>query len=347
MAQSPPSLESALELSIQLTNSLNPDTLFSNLRYVLNRILGDYEISIYEVEYRARNRRCRTVAQANIKESVLHDISQAAVSLQLSSSPFAVESLANNVPVRTVIREGSEHLFYPLKADFTSPLLIVIVAQSMDDDCFALVEKFLKVYINHLNVLSLSERDALTGLKNRQSFNHTLNSLLTAFKDNMSEVNNLCFAILDVDHFKHINDSYGHLFGDEVLLMISNIMQSEFRYEDHLFRYGGEEFAVILTNVNLDQAKLVLKRFTRSLSAHNFPQIDGITVSIGLVMAQQQHTTMQIIQQSDQALYWAKQNGRNRMATYEELVAQGKIIPAEIVEHQVELYDDDNIGAAG
>lgn len=199
----------------------------------------------------------------------------------------------------------------------------------------------LKIYSNHLSILLESETDTLTGLLNRRTFDQNIGKIVAARtapdlpvsvsgkshrarrKGGVAEFHWL--AIMDIDHFKRVNDQYGHLYGDEVLLLMARNMCKVFRQKDKLFRFGGEEFVVVLDRTSLDNAHEVLERFRNTIEKHDFPQIGRVTVSIGFVRLDKAEVPSVIIGHADQALYYAKQNGRNRVCQYEELVSTGKL----------------------
>ena len=133
--------------------------------------------------------------------------------------------------------------------------------------------------------------------------------------------------MLDVDHFKLINDSQGHLFGDEVLLLLAQQMTDSFRENDLLFRYGGEEFAMVLMDIEAEQAQQTLDRFRERIAAYDFPGVNQVTVSIGYTLFDKRLSMEELISQADTALYYAKTTGRNAVHGYQDLVGKG-LIPA-------------------
>jgi diguanylate cyclase (GGDEF)-like protein len=146
-----------------------------------------------------------------------------------------------------------------------------------------------------------------------------------------------CLAVLDIDHFKRVNDTYGHLMGDEVLLHFAQCMNHTFRDYDLLFRVGGEEFVVVLRNVDADRAHAVMERFRKVVETHYFPQVGQITASIGVTFIGPHDLPGLVIDRADQALYYVKQHGRNQVAFYEHLVAQGALQQKQ-VESDIELF---------
>jgi diguanylate cyclase (GGDEF)-like protein len=130
-------------------------------------------------------------------------------------------------------------------------------------------------------------------------------------------------AVIDVDHFKLVNDKFGHLYGDEVLILIANLLQSSFRSQDRVFRFGGEEFVVLLRSTTLANAYKIIERFRTNVEGHDFPQVGRVTVSVGFVSISALEAPVIILGRADQALYYAKSHGRNMACHYDELVSGG------------------------
>jgi diguanylate cyclase (GGDEF)-like protein len=209
---------------------------------------------------------------------------------------------------------------------------------------FELLGKLLQVYGNQTLMLSRSELDPLTGLYNRQTFDERIRRVLQRAARQRraadgSGAASTCFALFDVDHFKQVNDQYGHLYGDEVLTLLARLMMKSFRHEDLLFRYGGEEFAVVLANATLEIAASALERFRATVEAFTFPQIGRKTVSIGFTaLGVDGSGVEQAVMCADKALYYAKHNGRNQSHCYELLVAEGKLEAVTQATGTVELF---------
>jgi diguanylate cyclase (GGDEF)-like protein len=132
-------------------------------------------------------------------------------------------------------------------------------------------------------------------------------------------------AVVDVDHFKTVNDKFGHLYGDEVLILIANLLQSSFRVQDRVFRFGGEEFVVLLRSTTLDNAWKIIERFRTNVENHEFPQVGRVTVSVGFVSISAYESPVVTLGHADQALYYAKSNGRNQACHYDDLVSHGML----------------------
>ncbi|MBI3445803.1 MAG: GGDEF domain-containing protein, partial [Magnetospirillum sp.] len=179
-------------------------------------------------------------------------------------------------------------------------------------------------------------RDTLTGLKNRKTFDENFSHIVAgsrhidvSFNGNRRtshlEGQHHWLGIIDIDHFKRVNDSYGHVFGDEVLLLLSALMRKAFRAEDRLFRFGGEEFVVLLAPTTFDAAISVFERFRATVAAFNFPQVGRITVSVGFVRIDAQDLPSVVIGNADRALYFGKKHGRDQVRSFEQLVADGDL----------------------
>jgi two-component system cell cycle response regulator len=158
----------------------------------------------------------------------------------------------------------------------------------------------------------LALTDGLTGLYNRRHATKRLDEEIARARRNNT---GLCVAMCDVDHFKAINDEFGHSAGDHVLQQIANSLTEYVRRNDIVSRWGGEEFLVIFSEIKLTAARIVAERLRGRLA--NAPQVEGgpekISVSIGLAMLRQGTTGDTLIEQADQALYRAKARGRNRV----------------------------------
>lgn len=157
---------------------------------------------------------------------------------------------------------------------------------------------------------SQSVTDVLTGVKNRRSFDLTIEEDFTRARARRTT---LSLLMIDVDHFKSFNDDFGHPAGDEVLRSVAQLLQSEMRESDSLFRYGGEEFAVVLPETTCKGAFVLAERFRRTVQRAPWPK-RAITISIGVAAIDADTgSPRDLLQSADQALYSAKQIGRNRV----------------------------------
>ncbi|ACL04664.1 diguanylate cyclase [Desulfatibacillum aliphaticivorans] len=164
-------------------------------------------------------------------------------------------------------------------------------------------------------IVDMSITDELTGLSNRRYFNEVVDIEVQKARNNGSP---LTLCMMDLDHFKNVNDTYGHLTGDKVLAETGALLKQGFRSHDMIFRYGGEEFAVILPDTDLEHAKRACERFRESVQEHvmdaKVKQVK-ITISIGIanMPGEQIMEAGELIDAADHALYRAKELGRNRV----------------------------------
>jgi len=184
-------------------------------------------------------------------------------------------------------------------------------------------------YCHKLCSLEGTYRDNLTGLYNRKAFDLRMGSLLNS--QHIARRKNLCkpsvFVMFDIDHFKQINDTHGHLYGDEALSIIAKLMIDSFREYDLLFRYGGEEFCAVLMDIDDEVCREILNRFKSKIEIYDFPKQDEVTVSIGYTDFDCELSIEQMIDQADKALYFSKEHGRNTIHQYMDLVDK-KLIEA-------------------
>lgn len=156
-------------------------------------------------------------------------------------------------------------------------------------------------------------RDELTGLYNRHQFSETMHSYLAIMQ---APGSSLGVMMMDVDHFKQVNDIHGHLAGDEILRSFKKIPENCLRKTDFLARYGGEEFVVLLPNADLPTLKHISERIRKFVASEVFDNIEkgfGVTVSVGTTLYRNRETVEAVIARADKALYQAKMNGRNQV----------------------------------
>lgn len=228
---------------------------------------------------------------------------------------------------------------FTVESERSSRGLLITINENIIDEHY--IHTLLSAYNHQVHLLRNKDTDSLTGLFNRQSFDSKLTKLHSNFSSEKranDEPCQYCFALFDIDFFKKVNDKYGHIYGDEVLLMFSTLMKETFRDVDILFRYGGEEFAVLLHNVNLIQADSILNRFRKNIEEFNFPMENKVTASIGYCEFNNKVPLTSIIERADKALYYAKENGRNIVSGFESLIKQNKIQDIIINEGDVELF---------
>jgi diguanylate cyclase (GGDEF)-like protein len=155
--------------------------------------------------------------------------------------------------------------------------------------------------------------DPLTQVFNRGTYNMEIAQMIKEFK---RYKNPAALIIIDIDHFKTFNDDYGHKVGDAVLVLVASVIKGAVRDTDMVFRYGGEEFLVLLDNIDLKNALMVAEKVRAQIESHhltNKANVLNVTVSIGLSCFKEGDVESSIFERADKALYKGKQNGRNRV----------------------------------
>lgn len=156
--------------------------------------------------------------------------------------------------------------------------------------------------------------DALTGLFNRGAFDRALNNLIE-----QADERDACLTMLDLDHFKKVNDSFGHIIGDNVLKFTATLLRKHVEPHHYVARYGGEELAIIMPDTSIDKASEIAEKIRESLACSRLKKrnssesIGQITVSIGISSLKQGDTAEDFIMRADNALYKAKETGRNKV----------------------------------
>lgn len=226
---------------------------------------------------------------------------------------------------------GTSTYLYPLKSAANQVFSVVAISADIEDAAQqAAIRMLLQIIQNLIWLNNDNERDTLTGLLNRKSFEQKINKVLghisnTSKRKDDTESHAYFLAIFDIDHFKNVNDTYGHLIGDEVLLLFSQLMTQTFRDKDMLFRFGGEEFIGVFQCMDATDIEVILERFRLKIASYSFPQIGEVTVSIGYTAIAALEISSKLIDRADTALYYAKNHGRNRSCCYEALLAEGSL----------------------
>lgn len=225
-----------------------------------------------------------------------------------------LRALKTFVPVEFQGGGDRTRLVLPLRGDPGPARLVALDGLPEDPWVRTRVIQVVEIYGNLVRMMDSRERDALTGLLNRQTFASLFS--LAASRVASGATGLLYLAVLDIDHFKRINDNFGHLYGDEVLIHFSRLMERSFRHTDDLFRFGGEEFVVLLSSDCEYGARAALERFRGRVGDYAFPGVGRVTVSIGFVRCRSGMLPTTLVDRADRALYVAKDAGRNRVVEF-------------------------------
>ena len=164
-------------------------------------------------------------------------------------------------------------------------------------------------------IRDISQIDPLTGIYNRRKIGQNLTEIQNEHRD-------VTIILMDLDHFKKINASYGHDVGDDVLKQVAFTLSKNVRDEDVVGRFGGEEFILVLQNKSIQQALDIAERCRKEIESTrikiNDKEFIQISASFGITVGNHYQTKQQILKQADEALYLAKKSGRNQVKQFEE-----------------------------
>jgi len=313
-----------------------------SLLRTLGPLLGVLETSFFRIDDNGHVIRAlyhsRKVVKTEGTQSVVENIEEVTNEQEI---PEAVRNLFESVRMlgKSCSRKVDVDLqiCYPIYGDNT---LIGYFVFQRDREVTpvedAIIQGVLEVFTNYFELLDTSQRDQLTGLLNRYSLDANLDRLWNVLSARLHDAadtvegekrttnpENYWLGVLDIDHFKKINDTYGHIIGDEVLIMITRLLQASLRQSDLLYRYGGEEFVVIIAANDLESATQAFERTRKKIEQFEFPQVGHVTVSGGFCSADPSVLPQEVINRADVSLYAAKDAGRNRIYHYDTLIKEG------------------------
>ena len=162
----------------------------------------------------------------------------------------------------------------------------------------------------------IGSRDSLTGLGNRRYFDNALNEEIARARE---EENPLCVSLADIDHFKAINDKFGHMAGDVVLKRFADLLTANIKGDDKVARFGGEEFAILFPDAELSDATSILNQIQKQLESKRWAvaasgeRLGAVTASFGVARLRDGESADELLRRVDAKLYEAKASGRNRV----------------------------------
>lgn len=312
------------EWAIRLTEQLDDTQLDSIYGQMLNEVLG---IGAYGVWLNTR---------FNPELEPTHTLGAQILSeIELQQAYMRASSMPDN----QIFISFKSHVVLPIRHKNTLFGLLVIKSEPALSNTLLVVMYYLcSVYINQLGTLHHARLDPLTELLNRQTFEQKVIQIMAGegFLPPREELAKRVWflAMLDIDHFKSVNDTYGHIIGDEVILLVAQLLKQNFRAEDYVFRYGGEEFACLFQASNERTAMSTLERLRLVIANHRFPQVGQVTMSMGFVEVKDFCQVTALVHQADLALYESKHHGRNRVTPYSALTHS----PTAFDDSDIELF---------
>ena len=337
-----------LERLADLTGYRDRDVMDVTLVTAIREMLRPLTLGIYRCVGEAGDERWLTRARAGAGDAV--PTADPAWLPLAELPPLNTHPLRHDAYVRQqlVVQAGSPSLsVFPLTTEHEAlGVLEIETEEPLDTASQRLVGSVLRLYRNFHGLLDYSERDTLTGLLNRKTFDESFLKATAgpsiAFNEDAdprkaADVPGCWLGMIDIDHFKHVNDTFGHLIGDEVLLLLARLIRSSFRSHDQLYRFGGEEFVVLMRCGSDHDAANAFERLRGNTARYAFPQVGRITVSIGFTRIRSGDTPSGAFERADKAVYIAKGRGRNQVQSHADLVASGALVDDQ-KDSDVELF---------
>ena len=328
-----------LESIAETTTHRDRETLHSSIARLILEFLEAELVTIYQlvddgggphlssyIEVRHEGKR-RPRSPEAVDTSATHP--DALIIQRLADVPEWEECVRLKKPMHFVPSLGTVTAVLPVAADRgVAGLLVVRGRKRFADRDLQHVGSMLRILANHLALLDYSQRDNLTQLFNRQTFEAAFlkrqQRVMDLAKD--ADMANSCWlGLVDVDKFQQINDTYGHLFGDEMVLLVSQILPTCFRASDSLYRFAGGEFAVVLDHATVAGARTAFERLRAKIEGFSFPQVGQMAISLGYTRLLESDGPDSGIERADAALFYAKRNGRNQVRSFDELLAAGEV----------------------
>ncbi len=213
---------------------------------------------------------------------------------------LTADDMVFNIQIMTQIRIGGIRIFYIiLGINILSAFIVLLLV-------YLYIKKRLEYESSH---------DVLTDIFNKRSFEKIIEYMV----EHARRYNRpLSLIIFDIDHFKSINDTYGHKVGDKVLSKLANIIKNSIRKCDYFFRIGGEEFAIICGETDAKGAFWVAEKIRKIVEKSDFEEVDKVTISLGIAELEKDMSIDHFYRNADTAMYFAKKNGRNRTEIYKK-----------------------------
>jgi len=252
-----------------------------------------------------------------LRVGVAHSSAELPISLYSCAFNLLVQSIMDFFPdaIKNDAGEYDTFVRYLMKITTLDMSLAIDTSFSHQRKSFEQSLDGMQLLASHLEKHAVT--DSLTGMINHE---HVFSELKKSLKQAQSDSYALCIVMADIDHFKRVNDNYGHLAGDGVLKEVAKRIKNSLRGFDIVGRYGGEEFLLVLHKADLSTARMVAERIRSRIAATPIDltsELLDVTISMGVAMAGIDEDVNSLVERADQALYNAKENGRNQVALAE------------------------------
>ena len=318
-----------LDQLVSLTGIRDLELLEASLLKTLNGFIHPTGLSLYKVSSRGEVR--SEVIFGSEKCQVLREGFD--VSTELLQA-FQQHHAADSSTLQLELADGFLNVMTVMDTRSATTYLVIRSKVALLDSDSRVIDGMLQIYRNFCQLLQESQTDSLTGLANRKTFDECFSrvyELQPMENDHPVAVDlrksqsptSYWIAMIDIDHFKSVNDRFGHLYGDEVLILLAHLLKNALRNDDLVFRFGGEEFVLMIRCHDREEAAGLLERLRKSVETQNIPQVGQVTISIGATEMIRNTFAGTLLDYADKALYFSKQNGRNRLTFFEDMERDG------------------------
>ncbi|SFL44864.1 sensor domain-containing diguanylate cyclase [Halanaerobium salsuginis] len=263
----------------------------------------EFPIGILQSEIRFMNNQNRNVIKRNLDRKIDFAINSKISGKYYTGYFIRIEGINDNINAYLISYLPNDSLRL-INNNFNNTLLVSTFLLILTIILISLI------FYSNSSLRYMAKNDQLTNVSNR----HHLNEVLTKEYERKQR-NNIPFSfiIFDIDHFKRINDNYGHDTGDIVLKKLSQLIEANIRKSDYFGRWGGEEFVIIATETSLNDAVAFAEKLNKIIEEYSFIESEAITVSLGVAEIKETEKIDDLIKRADKALYQAKERGRNRV----------------------------------
>ena len=318
-----------LDQLVSLTGIRDLELLEASLLKTLNGFIHPTGLSLYKVSNRGEVR--SEVVFGPEKCQVLRENFDIPAELLQA---FQQHNAADTSTVQLAVQNGFLNVMTVMDMRSATTYLVINSMDTLRDNDIRMIDGMLQIYRNFCQLLQESQTDSLTGLANRKTFDECFSRVyeLQPMDDECpvevdqrkpQSQSTYWIAMIDIDHFKSVNDRFGHLYGDEVLILLAHLLKNALRNDDLVFRFGGEEFVLMIRCQNREEAAGLLERLRKSVEVQDIPQVGQVTISIGATEMVRNTFAGTLLDYADKALYYSKQNGRNRLTFFEDMVSAG------------------------
>jgi len=328
-------IQNIFKLLKRLTKQTSTKDLVNELTELLIENFSGVQLTVYELQ---ASREEHSKAQRLVCIDCLNPENV----IPLNDDENLHKAYVNSDEVASKCEHKKNQVIFPVELyDKSISHLITIKHSYPDGSGSDLLIGLMQIFVDIFRSLHEKGYDPLTRILNRQAFDQVASDLsyTEAPINTGTEKSFKAIAILDIDKFKLINDNYGHAIGDETLVLFAQTIRSVLRQDDLFFRYGGEEFVVLVKEAHAEQAFTALERCREAVESKRFPQVGQVTVSIGYAELTPKSQLASVLSKADKALYYIKNNGRNQVKSYEHLLQEDLLEEVKPIEGSADFWD--------